>query len=115
MKTIMQLDDKLLCAIEHLSLLQFIWCIRLHEFFIIQNKNMAIIKVIEIMSNSNKSWEDAAQQAVLEASKTIKNIRSIYVKEHSATVNKNNKLEEYRITANLSFEVETPSKGVSKK
>ncbi len=76
---------------------------------------MAIIKVIEIMSNSSKSWEDAAQQAILEASKTIKNIRSIYVKEHSATVNKNNKIDEYRITANLSFEVETPTKSVSKK
>lgn len=76
---------------------------------------MAIVKVIEVMCNSSKSWEDAAQQAVLEASKTLKHIKSIYVKEHSATVNANNKIIEYRITAKLSFELETPMKSISKK
>ncbi|MEY4114901.1 MAG: hypothetical protein RLZ76_1594 [Bacteroidota bacterium] len=76
---------------------------------------MAIVKVIEVMCNSSKSWEDAAQQAVLEASKTLKHIKSIYVKEHSATVNANNKITEYRITAKLSFELETPMKSISKK
>lgn len=76
---------------------------------------MSIIKVIEVMSNSTKSWEDAAQVAVAEASKTLHNIKSIYVKEHSATVNSNNKITEYRITANLSFEVETPVKSMTKK
>jgi flavin-binding protein dodecin len=76
---------------------------------------MAIIKVIEILSNSEKSWEDAAQKAILEASKTIKNLRSIYIKDHSATIDKNNKIEEYRITANLSFEIEGSQKSVSKK
>jgi len=74
---------------------------------------MAIIKVIEILSNSEKSWEDAAQKAILEASKTIKNLRSIYIKDHSATIDKNNKIEEYRITANLSFEIEGSQKSVS--
>jgi flavin-binding protein dodecin len=66
---------------------------------------MPLIKVIEIMSNSNKSWEDAAQQAVAEASKTLHNIKSIYIKDHSATVD-NNKIKEYRITAQLSFELD---------
>lgn len=76
---------------------------------------MAIIKVIEIMCNSPKSWEDAAQQAVIEASKTIKHIRSLYIKEHSAQVDENNKIKEYRITANISFEIEPEMKSVSKK
>jgi flavin-binding protein dodecin len=76
---------------------------------------MAIIKVIEIMCNSPKSWEDAAQQAVLEASKTIKHIRSLYIKEHSAQVDANNKIKEYRITASISFEIESETKAVSKK
>jgi len=66
---------------------------------------MSVVKVIEIMSNSNKSWEDAAQQAVAEASKTLHNIKSIYIKDHSATVNED-KIQEYRITAQLSFELE---------
>ena len=76
---------------------------------------MAIIKVIEIMCNSSKSWEDAAQQAVLEASKTIKHIRSLYVKEQSVLIDANNKIKEYRITANISFEIESEMKSVSKK
>ena len=68
---------------------------------------MAIIKVVELMSNSNKSWEDAAQTAITEASKSIKQIKSIYIKEHSAIVDAKNKISEYRITASVSFEVET--------
>ena len=70
---------------------------------------MATVKVLEIMASSSKSWEDAAQQAVNEASKTLQNIRSIYVQDHSAVV-KNNKIVEYRITAKLSFEIEHSSK-----
>jgi flavin-binding protein dodecin len=66
---------------------------------------MSVVKVIEIMSNSNKSWEDAAQQAVAEASKSLHNIKSIYIKDHSATVN-NDKINEYRITAQLTFELD---------
>jgi len=75
---------------------------------------MAVMKVIEIMCNSSKSWEDAAQQAIIEASKTIKHIRSLYVKEHSAIVDANNKIKEYRITADISFEIESEMKSVSK-
>jgi flavin-binding protein dodecin len=69
---------------------------------------MSVIKVIEILANSNKSWEDAAQQGINEASRTLNNIKSIYIKEHSAIVNETNKIVEYRITAKLSFEIETP-------
>ena len=76
---------------------------------------MPIIKVIEIMCSSNKSWEDAAQQAILEASKTLHNIKSLYIKEHSVVVDAKNMISEYRITGNLSFEVETPEKNMSKK
>jgi hypothetical protein len=75
---------------------------------------MSVIKVIEILANSNKSWEDAAQQGINEASKSLKNIKSIYIKEHSAIVNENNKIIEYRITAKLSFEIETPESKASK-
>jgi flavin-binding protein dodecin len=70
---------------------------------------MAILKVLELMSNSNKSWEDAAQQAVNEASKTLKHIRSVYVQDHSAVV-KNNKIVEYRATVKLTFELEEEKK-----
>jgi flavin-binding protein dodecin len=75
---------------------------------------MSVIKVIEILANSNKSWEDAAQQGINEASKTLKNIKSIFIKDHSAIVNETNKIVEYRITAKLSFEIETPELKASK-
>jgi flavin-binding protein dodecin len=65
---------------------------------------MPVIKVLELMSSSEKSWEDAAAQAVAEAGRTVKNIRSIYIQDHSAVV-QNNKLAEYRINAKVSFEV----------
>lgn len=70
---------------------------------------MSVVKVLELMASSTKSWEDAAQQAVTEASKSLKNIRSVYIQDHSALV-KNNKIVEYRITAKLSFEIEHSNK-----
>lgn len=66
---------------------------------------MSVVKVIEVMSNSFQSWEDAAQQAVNHAAKTLHNIRSVYIQDHCAVV-KDNKITEYRITAKLSFELD---------
>jgi len=64
-----------------------------------------IVKVIELMSESSKSWEDAVQAVVSEASKTLRNIRSVYVKEFTAAVDKN-KITSYRINAKVTFEME---------
>ena len=66
---------------------------------------MSILKVIEVMSNSTTSWEDATQQAVTEASKTLKNIRSAYVKEQTAQV-VDGRVTEYRVNLKLTFEIE---------
>ncbi|HET8809420.1 MAG TPA: dodecin family protein [Flavobacteriaceae bacterium] len=66
---------------------------------------MSVIKVIEIMANSNTSWEDATKKAVAHASKTVKNIRSVYVHEQSAMVN-GNEISEYRVNVKISFEVD---------
>jgi len=67
---------------------------------------MSVVKVLELMSSSSKSWEDAAHQAVSEASKTVKNIRSVYIQDHSAVV-VNGKITEYRVNVKLSFEIES--------
>ena len=64
-----------------------------------------VVKVIEVLSQSDKSWEDAAQNAITEAGKSIKNIRSIYIQDKSAKVT-NNKIVKYRITAKISFVIE---------
>jgi flavin-binding protein dodecin len=65
---------------------------------------MAVLKVIEILANSDQGWEAAAQNAVAHASKSIDNIRSVYVHEQSATV-KNGKIESYRVNVKITFEV----------
>ena len=61
-----------------------------------------VVKVIEVLAQSDKSWEDAAQIAITEASKSVRNIKSIYIQEKSAEVT-DNKITMYRITAKLSF------------
>ncbi len=65
---------------------------------------MAVLKVIEVLSNSNKSWEEATEKAVSEASKTIKDIRSVYVQEQSCTV-KDGKVDEFRVNVKITFAV----------
>nr|WP_321221695.1 dodecin family protein [uncultured Psychroserpens sp.] len=65
---------------------------------------MAVLKVIEVLSNSDKSWEDATRKAVKQASKSVKNIKSVYVKEQSAIV-KDNEVTEFRVNLKLTFEV----------
>ena len=65
---------------------------------------MAILKVIEVLANSSKSWEDATSRAVEQASKSVHNIRSVYVNEQSCTV-KDGKVDEYRVNVKITFEV----------
>ncbi|MCB0456285.1 MAG: dodecin family protein [Flavobacteriaceae bacterium] len=65
---------------------------------------MAILKVIEVLANSTKSWEDATQNAVTQASKSVKHIRSVYVQEQSAIVD-GDAITEYRVNVKITFEV----------
>jgi flavin-binding protein dodecin len=61
-----------------------------------------VVKVIEVLAQSKKSWEDAANNAIREASKSVKDIKSINIVNTSAKVKKN-KIVMYRITAQISF------------
>jgi hypothetical protein len=65
---------------------------------------MAILKVIELLSSSKKSWEDATAKGVEKASKSVKGIKSAFVQSQSVTVD-NGKVEEYRVNLKISFEV----------
>ncbi len=65
---------------------------------------MAVLKVIELLASSSKSWEDAAQAAVNMASKTVKGIKSVYIQDLSAVV-KGDKIAEFRVNAKVTFEV----------
>ena len=61
-----------------------------------------MLKVIEVLAESDKSWEDAASNAVTRAAKTVHGIKSIYIKDMNAQV-ENNKVTKFRINANISF------------
>ncbi len=63
---------------------------------------MSMLKVIEILAESDKSWEDAAQAAVANAAETLHGVKSIYLKDMEAVVNEG-KITKYRINAKISF------------
>ncbi len=65
---------------------------------------MSIIKVIEVIATSDKGFDDAAQNAVREASKSVQNIKSIYINEMNAKV-ENNQIISYGVNAKVSFMV----------
>ena len=65
---------------------------------------MAVIKVIELMSSSKKSWEDATAKAIKKANKSLQDIKSAYVQDQSVVV-KNGEISEYRVNLKVSFEV----------
>ena len=66
---------------------------------------MGIHKVIEVLSQSQTSWEDASQLAVKDAARTVKNIRSIYIKNMEGVV-QGDAIVQYRVNANITLEVE---------
>jgi hypothetical protein len=66
---------------------------------------MKIVKVIEVIASSEKGFTEATQNAVKEASKTVKNIKSIYIKEMNANV-QNQFIISYAVNAKISFELE---------
>ncbi|MCX2720765.1 dodecin family protein [Lentiprolixibacter aurantiacus] len=63
---------------------------------------MAVLKVVEILGNSTVSFEDAVQNVVTEASKTLKDIRSVYVQDMQVTVT-DNAISEYRVNTKVCF------------
>lgn len=65
---------------------------------------MSVLKVVEILGNSTKNFEDAIQNVINEASKTIKGIKSVYVKDMQVTVNEN-KISQYRVTTKVTFDI----------
>ena len=65
---------------------------------------MAIVKIIEVIAFSEKSFDDAVKQAVKETSKTIRNIDSVWVKDMKVHV-KDGKIKSYGVICKVSFRV----------
>jgi len=66
---------------------------------------MTVVKIIELIGSSPNSWSEAAQNAVTEAAKTIKNIKGVHVKRCTAKVT-NDKIVEYNVNVKIAFTVE---------
>ena len=66
---------------------------------------MSIVKVLEVIAESDRSFDDAAQQAVKQAGATVRGIRSIWIDNFSGVV-EGDRIVRYRVNAKLSFLVE---------
>lgn len=66
---------------------------------------MSMVKVVEVIAESKKSWDAAAENAVKEASKSVRNIKSLYVQEMQAVV-EDGKITRYRMNAKISFVID---------
>ena len=66
---------------------------------------MVVIKIVEVIGSSSKSWEEATKNALEETADTIRNIKSIDVKHFTAKVEKN-KIVEYRAVVRIAFAVQ---------
>ncbi len=66
---------------------------------------MAVVDVVELIAESPKGWEEATQEALREASRTLRGIKSIWVKDMQALV-ANNQITAYRVNVKVSFELE---------
>jgi dodecin len=66
---------------------------------------MSVIKIIELVGESPKGWDDAARVAISEAQKSLRGITRIGVKEFDVRMNKD-KVDVFRVRAEVSFRVE---------
>ena len=65
---------------------------------------MSVAKVTEISSRSNKSFEDAINQGLERAKKTVQNIKGAWVKEQKVILDNGN-ISEYQVDLKLTFEL----------
>lgn len=63
---------------------------------------MSVGKVSEITASSTKSFEDALQQGITRATKTLENVRSAWIQDHEVVID-NGKITEYKIKMKITF------------
>ena len=66
---------------------------------------MSVVKILELIGSSPDGWNEAVQNAVTEAAKTVKNIKGVHVKRCTAKVEAN-KIVEYNANVKIAFIVE---------
>ena len=66
---------------------------------------MAVVEMIELLGESGESWEDPSRKVVEEATRTLRGVTSVYIKEFQATV-ENDRVKNFRVNAKVSFKLE---------
>lgn len=67
---------------------------------------MSVARVTEITSSSTRSFQDAVEQGIARAAKTIEEIKGAWIHEHKVIV-ENNKITEYRVNMKVTFVLKT--------
>ncbi|WP_137285609.1 dodecin family protein [Halorussus salinisoli] len=71
---------------------------------------MTAVKIIKVLGTSTESWEDAAREAVSQASKTIEDIHGVEIEDWTANV-ENGSITEYKATVEIAFPVHEDQQG----
>jgi dodecin len=95
-----QVNAAIRCACE-----SFAWWVNVADPNEREEDPMSMLKVIEVLAESPHGFDEAVQAAVTMASETVREIKSVYIKEMSALV-ENGKITSYRVNAKISFVVE---------
>jgi flavin-binding protein dodecin len=66
---------------------------------------MSVARVTEISSTSPTSFDDAVEKGIERASKTLRNIRSVWIKDNNVEV-ENGKVSNYRVNMSVTFVLE---------
>ena len=67
---------------------------------------MSVAKVTEIKVSSPTSFDDAIQEGITRANKTLKNVKSAWIKDFEVTVDSNGKIAEYKVLMRITFILE---------
>ena len=67
---------------------------------------MSIAKVSEISATSKKSFQDAIERGLTRANKTLRNVRSAWIKDQQVRINKDGSIEEYQINMMVTFVID---------
>lgn len=67
---------------------------------------MSVARVTEIIAQSSKSFDDALHDGIKRANKTLRNVKSVWIKDQSVELNKKGGIDTYRVALKVTFVLE---------
>ena len=71
-----------------------------------EERKMTVARVTELSSYSTESFEDAIEKGIERATKTLRNVRSAWIKEQEVRVGEDGKIEAYQVNMLVTFILE---------